>query len=284
MCGKQAKVVQGSCECSQSRDDIIKLLKALRIDKPESFMGIFQQEHKACIHCTKYIYGHLKKEKAKRSLTRPDFALPSGCTPAKPGHSKALEMTETTRKHGTTSQETTKNKPWRKWNESEEESEETGTRSTCIELDAELSKLNTSKSADELVSARWLDQSLNIVDCKDSAPERHSREVIENSAAPRTANKVYPSQPPGKLFDQKSSKRSQRQQGSDASWKANLPPPPPPPQWSNKGAPMMGGPMQQMGGPSNGWNNPMMGGPQLMTEGPGGQQMMWMMMMAGRQQ
>merc|ERR1712048_869397 len=41
------------------------------IRTPERFKGIFQQDHKPCATCTKYIYDQLKKEKACQSLTKP---------------------------------------------------------------------------------------------------------------------------------------------------------------------------------------------------------------------
>jgi len=70
VCGRQSEIVMG-CECSQNREELIMILKMLGIDKPERFKGIFQQEHKPCAACTKYIYDSVKREKAKRSLLRP---------------------------------------------------------------------------------------------------------------------------------------------------------------------------------------------------------------------
>mmetsp|Transcript_48419 Transcript_48419/g.88734 ORF Transcript_48419/g.88734 Transcript_48419/m.88734 type:complete len:260 (-) Transcript_48419:470-1249(-) len=70
VCGKQEALASG-CECSQSRHEFMALLKELGVDTPERFKGIFQQEHKPCGSCTKYVYDQLKKQKAKRSLARP---------------------------------------------------------------------------------------------------------------------------------------------------------------------------------------------------------------------
>jgi len=71
ICGKRALLMGQGCECSRNRDQIIEFLKEFLIEKPERFKGIFQEGHKPCGSCTKYVYDSLKAEKARRSLTRP---------------------------------------------------------------------------------------------------------------------------------------------------------------------------------------------------------------------
>merc|ERR1719491_1712384 len=75
VCGKVAARVEG-CECSQNRDALLALLKKLRVDRPELFKGVFQQEHKPCAACSRYIYAQLKRENAKRALARKGVKMP----------------------------------------------------------------------------------------------------------------------------------------------------------------------------------------------------------------
>jgi len=61
------------CECSQQRDEIIALLGKLGITSPKGFGGVgslLGNDHKPCPHCSKYIYQHLKKELAKKALSK----------------------------------------------------------------------------------------------------------------------------------------------------------------------------------------------------------------------
>lgn len=59
------------------------MMELLKLETPERFKGIFQQEHKPCASCTKYVYDHLKKQKARRSLARnrPQRLCPYGVDP-----------------------------------------------------------------------------------------------------------------------------------------------------------------------------------------------------------
>lgn len=113
ICGKQSNVEQ-CCECSQDREDILAMLKELRITKLERFKGVFQKDHEPCKSCTKYVYDRLKQEKARQSLTKPrsrklckpvsEPALPmpnpqtfrcARCpSTVKPGRVKGIEMIE----------------------------------------------------------------------------------------------------------------------------------------------------------------------------------------------